>query len=217
MGRLRRLRYALVIILLADVGVLVYRAMAAVAPSALIPGYESYSSRTWLELVAADTQTAAFVLLLFWLLGAYNAAFAVLAIAIAATAFSLDSRTAIAYPGIASCGSVNPFAPKPMGRCCGPRIGVMSLYANGRWSRPCDPALSPCLAPDRDAPDPAGQGGHGSTTAPPAPRCSCVQRSGPCGRWLDRVGTVARNGMWVRRSVAIGNQPGSDSLFENPS
>jgi hypothetical protein len=87
MGRLRRLRYALVIILLAEVGVLVYGVMAAVAPTALVPGYESYSSRTWPALVAADTQTAAFVLLLFRLLGAYNVAFAVLAIAIAATAF----------------------------------------------------------------------------------------------------------------------------------
>ncbi len=87
MGRSRRLRYAWVIVLLAEVGVLVYGVMAAVAPSALVPGYESYSSRTWLELVAADTQTAAFILLLFRLLGAYNVAFAVLAIAIAATAF----------------------------------------------------------------------------------------------------------------------------------
>src|SRR6266508_2394914 len=49
-----------------------------------------------------------------------------------------DSRTAIAYAGIASCGSVNPFAPKPVGRYCGRRIGVMSLYTNGRWSKPCD-------------------------------------------------------------------------------
>jgi hypothetical protein len=87
MGRSRRLRYAWVIVLLAEVGVLVYGVMAAVAPTALVPGYESYSSRTWPALVAADTQTAAFVLLLFRLLGAYNVAFAVLAIAIAATAF----------------------------------------------------------------------------------------------------------------------------------
>jgi hypothetical protein len=87
MGRSRRRGYAWVIILVADAGVLVYGVMAAVAPRALIPGYESYSSRTWPALVAADTQTAAFVLLLFRLLGAYNVAFAVLAIAIAATAF----------------------------------------------------------------------------------------------------------------------------------
>src|SRR6266508_3129774 len=53
-------------------------------------------------------------------------------------AANADSRTAIAYAGIASCGSVNPFAPKPVGRYCGRRIGVMSLYTNGRWSKPCD-------------------------------------------------------------------------------
>jgi hypothetical protein len=47
MGRSHRLRYAWVIVLLADVGVLVYGVMAAVAPTALVPGYESYSSRTW--------------------------------------------------------------------------------------------------------------------------------------------------------------------------
>jgi hypothetical protein len=55
MGRSRRRGYAWVIILVADAGVLVYGVMAAVAPRALIPGYESYSSRTWPALVAADT------------------------------------------------------------------------------------------------------------------------------------------------------------------
>jgi hypothetical protein len=69
MGRSRRRGYAWVIILVADAGVLVYGVMAAVAPRALIPGYESYSSRTWPALVAADTQTAAFILLLFLISG----------------------------------------------------------------------------------------------------------------------------------------------------
>lgn len=87
MDRSRRLRYAWVIILVADLGILVYGIMAAVAPTGLIPGSESYSNRMWLELVAGDAPTAAFILLLFRLLGAYNVAFAVLAIAIAATVF----------------------------------------------------------------------------------------------------------------------------------
>jgi hypothetical protein len=87
MERSHRRRCAWVSILLADIGILVYGVMAAVAPTALIPGYESYSNRMWPELVAADSPTAAFILLLFHLLGAYNVAFAVLAIAIAATAF----------------------------------------------------------------------------------------------------------------------------------
>jgi hypothetical protein len=70
MERSHRRRWAWVIILVADVGVLVYGVMAAVAPTALIPGYESYSNRAWPELVAADTQTAQFILLLFRLVGA---------------------------------------------------------------------------------------------------------------------------------------------------
>ena len=67
-----------------------------------------------------------------------------------------DSRTTTAYPGIASCGSVNPFAPKPVGRSCGGRIGVISLYANRRWSRPCDRRSLIAWPRDHDAPDPAG-------------------------------------------------------------
>src|SRR6266511_3835355 len=73
-------------------------------------------------------------------------------------AANADSRTAIAYAGIASCGSVNPFAPKPVGRYCGRRIGVMSLYTNGRWSKPCDRRSVRASPPGPRASDPAGQG-----------------------------------------------------------
>lgn len=56
------------------------------------------------------------------------------------------------------------------------------------------PALTHCLTRDHDAPDPAGQGGHDSTTAPPVPRCSRAQRTGPCGGWLDSVGALPGTG-----------------------
>jgi hypothetical protein len=120
---------------------------------------------------------------------------------------SLDSRTAVAIPA-----SPVAEASIPCSQANGPllrsRIGVISLYANGRWFRPCD-RRSVLPAPGPRCARPCWPGGHGSMTAPPAQRCSRVQRSGPCGRWLDSVGTVARNGMWVRRSVATRNQPGS--------
>src|SRR6266511_4508891 len=70
-----------------------------------------------------------------------------------------DSRTAIAYAGIASCGRVNAFAPKPVGRYCGRRIGVMSLYTNGRWSKPCDRRSVYASPRERDAQGPVGQAG----------------------------------------------------------
>ncbi len=38
------------------------------------------------------------------------------------------------------------------------RIGVISLYTNRRWSKPCDWRSSRASARDRDAPDPAGRG-----------------------------------------------------------
>src|SRR4029450_2231913 len=111
-------------------------------------------------------------------------------------------------PGIASCGSVNPFAPKPAGALRSKGRGDFAVHERA-MVQAVRAALRPCLTPrDRDAADPAGQGRYGSTTVPPAPRCSRVQRTGPCKRWLDSARTVARNGMWVRRSVAIGNQAG---------
>jgi hypothetical protein len=87
-------RYGWVVILIVDVGMLVYGAMAVVFPDKLVPGYESYASRNWSELVTTDLQTPGFILLLFRLLGGYNLAFAVLAIGITVTAFRPGQRWA---------------------------------------------------------------------------------------------------------------------------
>jgi hypothetical protein len=101
----------------------------------------------------------------------------------AAEAPNSDSRIATACSGIASWRSVNPFAPKPVGRC-GQRIGVMSLSTNGRWSKPCGRRSVHASPRDCDAPHAAGQGRYRSTIASPTLRCSSAQRRGPCGRWL---------------------------------
>ncbi len=66
--------------------------MAAVRPDQLIAGFESYTDLAWSE--PESSRTSGFILLLFRLLGAYNVAFAVLAIAIALTAFRRGERWA---------------------------------------------------------------------------------------------------------------------------
>lgn len=80
-------RVAWLIIAIADAGLLVWGAMAAMAPDILRIGYESFTGRSWPELANTSPMTPEFIMLLFRLLGAYNLAFGVLALAIAAVAF----------------------------------------------------------------------------------------------------------------------------------
>ena len=89
-------RFAWIVILIADVGLLAWGAMAALAPDYLLgpgakpilaAGYESFTGRSWPELVATSPTAAAFMGVLFRVYGAYIVAFGLLAIAIAATAF----------------------------------------------------------------------------------------------------------------------------------
>jgi len=77
---------AWLIIVIADAGLLVWGAMAVMAPDILRIGYESFTGRSWPELADTSPMTPEFITLLFRLLGAYNLAFGVLAIAIAAVA-----------------------------------------------------------------------------------------------------------------------------------
>ena len=86
-------RAAWLLILIADVGLLAWGAMAALAPEhlpgpghapILAAGYEGFTKRPWLEL----TETSrGFITVLFRVYGAYGVAVALLAIAITATAF----------------------------------------------------------------------------------------------------------------------------------
>jgi hypothetical protein len=92
----RRRRVAWLLVLIADAGLLGWGAMAALVPERLpgpgsVPilaaGYEGFTRRSWSELADASPTTAEFMRLLFRLYGAYIVAFALVAIAIAATAF----------------------------------------------------------------------------------------------------------------------------------
>jgi hypothetical protein len=89
----RRRRVAWLLILIADVGLLLWGAMAALAPEhlrgpgaapILTAGYEGFTKRPWSELTDTSRE---FITVLFRLYGAYNVAVALLAIAITITAF----------------------------------------------------------------------------------------------------------------------------------
>ena len=92
----RRRRVAWLFILIADVGLLIWGAMAALAPNhlpgprsapILTAGYESFTRGSWQELADTSPMTAAFIVLLFRVYGAYIVAFGLLAVAVTATAF----------------------------------------------------------------------------------------------------------------------------------
>ena len=89
-------RAAWLVILIADAGLLVWGAAAALAPEhvpgpgsapILTAGYESFTKRSWSELADTSPKTAEFMTVLFRVYGAYIVAFGLLAIAITATAF----------------------------------------------------------------------------------------------------------------------------------
>lgn len=98
MDRLRRAVWLLIVI--ADAGILLWGAMAALAPEHLLgpggapilsAGYEGFSRGSWPELAPAARE---FMEVLFRVYGAFNVAFGLTAIAIAATAFRSGDRWA---------------------------------------------------------------------------------------------------------------------------
>jgi len=93
-GRSRRVAW--VVIVVADVGLLAWAAMAAVAPELLIgphstpilpAGYEGFTGGSWQALAAASPKTTEYLTLLFRMFGLYGVAFSLIAIAVAANAF----------------------------------------------------------------------------------------------------------------------------------
>jgi hypothetical protein len=89
-------RNAWIAIVIADLGMLAWGAMAALAPDHLLgpgsspilaAGYEGFTGASWGELARGPRNGAEFIGLLFRTYGAFGVAFSVLAIAIAATAF----------------------------------------------------------------------------------------------------------------------------------
>jgi hypothetical protein len=87
---------AWILILIADVGLLAWGAMAAIAPEHLLgPGvipilnaeYEGFTGNSWSELAGTSPMTTKFMTLVFRMYGIYGVAFSLMAIAITVTAF----------------------------------------------------------------------------------------------------------------------------------
>src|SRR5690242_1022896 len=89
-------RIASILVQVADAGLLAWGAMAALAPKHLAGpggapilevGYERFTSSSWQGLASASPKAVDFITMLFRLYGAYGAAFSLVAIVVAATAF----------------------------------------------------------------------------------------------------------------------------------
>jgi len=99
--RLRRIAW--LAILVADVGLLGWGAMAALAPEYL-PGpgskpilaaeYENFTGGSWSELAQSSPRTVEFITIVFRMYGVYIVTFGLLAIAISATSFRRGERWA---------------------------------------------------------------------------------------------------------------------------
>ncbi len=94
---------AWIVIVAADIGLLAWGAMAALAPdrllgprstSILVAGYEGFTGYSWQALTAATPNAAEYTTLLFRMFGIYIVAFSLLAIAIAANSFRDGDRWA---------------------------------------------------------------------------------------------------------------------------
>jgi hypothetical protein len=98
-----RRRVAMILILITDVGLIAWGAMAALLPDYLLgPGsepilkaeYESYTHLSWSALTASSPSVAEFITILFRMYGTFNVVFGLMAVAIAATAFRRGERWA---------------------------------------------------------------------------------------------------------------------------
>ena len=98
-----RIRRASIVIMVADVGLLLWCAMAALAPeylpgphsaSIVRDGYEGFTGGSWAALVEESPRTADFTVLLFRMFGMYGVVAALFAIAVAAIPFRRGERWA---------------------------------------------------------------------------------------------------------------------------
>jgi hypothetical protein len=100
---MRRRRIALILILIVDVGYIVWGAGAAAMPDGLLgPGgkailpaaYEGYSGGSWSELRRTSPMAANYMIVLYRMYGIYCLVFGLMASAIAVTAFRRGDRWA---------------------------------------------------------------------------------------------------------------------------
>jgi len=96
-------RIAWILILLADIGLLAWAAMAAIAPEHLLgpnftpilsAEYEGFTGYSWPDLVSTAPNTVDFMTLVFRMYGIYGVAFSLTAVAITVTAFRRGDRWA---------------------------------------------------------------------------------------------------------------------------
>jgi hypothetical protein len=146
---------AWLLIVIADVGLLLWGAGAALIPdrlpgpggTAILPaGYEGYTSDSWEQLQATSAGTAGYIAVIFRLYGVYIVAFSVLAIAIAANGFRRGERWAwwallvgntLAWPAAMSYDLiVHAIGPFELTEYLGLAIILGSLAVTWRSSRP---------------------------------------------------------------------------------
>jgi hypothetical protein len=93
---MNRRRVAWVLVLIVDVGLVAWGAMAAALPDLLLgpggtpivtAGYEGFSKGSWSDLVSTSPMTAGYIMVLFRMYGIFNVAFGLMATAITVTAF----------------------------------------------------------------------------------------------------------------------------------
>lgn len=92
----RRRSIAWILVLIVDVGVIAWGAMAALAPDYLLgpggkpilqAGYEGFTGGSWAALVATSPMAARYIGVLFRMYGVFNTVFGLMASVIAVTAF----------------------------------------------------------------------------------------------------------------------------------
>ena len=93
---MKRRHIAWLLILIVDVGLVAWGAMAAALPDFLLgpggkpilqAGYEGFTGSSWSELLSAAPMTAGYIEVLFRMYGVFNVVFSLMAIAITVTAF----------------------------------------------------------------------------------------------------------------------------------
>ena len=93
---MKRRRVAWILVLIVDVGFVMWGAMAAALPDYLLgtggrpiltAGYEGFSRGSWSELASTAPMTARYIGVLFRMYGVFNVTFGLMASAIAVTAF----------------------------------------------------------------------------------------------------------------------------------